>query len=333
MTQQIFAGVDVGGTNIKVGLVDSEGNILNKTSFPTKPEESASVGLQQAYETIIALLNDSKFPVADLIAIGLATPGPMDIASGSLLTPFNLPGWQHQNVREVLTDISGLPVAFNNDANAAAYGEFWLGSGRQFNSIVLITLGTGVGGGVIIDEVLLNGSHSHGAEIGHMLVEPGKDARLCSCGKTGHLEAYASATGLVKRAMVCLGGGRESSLSADESLTPLAVYQAANEGDELAIELISEVAFYSGTAIVSVAHLLDPQAIFIGGAMTFGGVESKIGKSFLDQIKIRVKECSLPSIPDHLTIDFATLGSDAGFIGAAGLAKQHQESLSHSQMR
>ena len=307
MTQKAFAGIDVGGTNIKVGLVDGEGNVLSKTSFPTKPAEPAEVGLREAFQKVEELLSDSAIPMDGLLAIGLATPGPMDIASGSLLTPFNLPGWQNQNVREKLAEISGYPVAFNNDANAAAFGEFWLGSGKHFDSMVLMTLGTGVGGGIIIDDVLLAGSHSYGAEIGHVVVEPGDDARVCTCGNRGHLEAYASATALVKRAKARLQAGVNSSLKPDESLTPLAVYHAAIEGDELARELISEIAFYAGTGIASVSRIIDLQAVFIGGALTFGGGESEAGRKFVQQTRNRIKNCSLPGLPNKLIIDLATL--------------------------
>ena len=137
--------------------------------------------------------------LTDAAHVGLVTPGTMDIASGMLLEPPNLPGWSYFPIRDRVSHHTGLPVAYANDANAAAYGEFWIGSGAAYSSMVLLTLGTGVGGGIITNGQLLDGANSHGGEIGHMIIEAGRDARLCACGGRGHLEAYCSATGLRAR--------------------------------------------------------------------------------------------------------------------------------------
>ena len=337
MNAPIFAGIDVGGTNIKIGLIDTEGTVIAQEKFPTQPKDHSDIALQESNRRIIAMLESCGIALHDLAGIGLATPGPMDAAHGKLLTPFNLPGWHHQEVRDAMQTISGKPVAFANDVDAAGFGEYWLGAGKQYSSVVMIALGTGVGGGIIIDDQMIAGAHGHGAEVGHMIVDPSEDARLCSCGKRGHLEAYSSATALVKNVRQKLEAGSSSVLQdiykqAPESLTPVDVFKAAQQDDQLALRTISDVAFHLGTGVVAIAHIIDPEAVLLGGAMSFGGNESPIGANFVEQIRNRVRNCSLPGIGSQLTIDFSVLGSDAGFIGAAGLAKkQHDATLQTQQ--
>ena len=326
MKQPIFAGVDVGGTNTKIGIITEDGTVISSGKFPTGPNLAPSHCLDNANQMIRELIQDSGLQYTDLAAVGLATPGPMDIPNGIVLTPFNLPGWRNTDVREILSNSTQRQVAFANDAGAAAYGEFWVGSGRHFDSIVLITLGTGVGGGIIIDGFSIDGFHSHGSEIGHMIVDTKDDARRCSCGGAGHLEAYASATGLVARCSDALTAGATSSLremiSDASPLSALMIFQAAEQGDQFAHEQVMETASYLAEGIVSLIHIIDPQAILLGGAMDFGGMESQTGRAFVQQIYDRARPKCLPMLADKLTIEFANLGSDAGFIGAAGLARK-----------
>ena len=322
MKQPIYAGVDVGGTNTKVGIVGENGDVVATTKFPTQPKMQPAVCLGNAADCIKQLLSDAGMEYNDLMSVGLATPGPMDIPNGMVLTPFNLPGWRHTNVQKTLADLTQRRVAFSNDAGAAAFGEYWVGSGRRFDSIILITLGTGVGGGIIINDFALDGAHSHGAEIGHMIVDPTENARTCACGGKGHLEAYASATALVARCKEALASGTQSLLSSDETITALEIYQAAQKGDALANSLITETANFLGDGIASLLHTVDPQAILLGGAMNFGGSESEIGRAFVEQICARAKPNCLPLLAEKMTVQYAKLGSDAGFIGAAGLARQ-----------
>ena len=329
MNQSIYAGVDVGGTNTKVGIVAENGEVIQSGKFATLPESPPTNCLENASTFIRKMLNDAGIDYSDLKAFGLATPGPMDIARGRVLTPFNLPGWRNVDVQNILANVTDRPVAFSNDASAAAFGEYWVGSGKQYDSIVLITLGTGVGGGIIVNDFSIDGTHSHGSEIGHMLVDSKEDARLCSCGSKGHLEAYASATGLVARCYEELGDGVQSTLQNqgdDNPISALMIFQAAEAGDEFANRLVTQTANYLGDAIVSLVHIIDPQAILLGGAMDFGGNESKTGKAFLKQIHDRARPNCLPLLAEKLTVEFANLGSDAGFIGAAGLARQLHKS-------
>ncbi|MEM9411538.1 MAG: ROK family protein, partial [Planctomycetota bacterium] len=264
-----------------------------------------------------------------IVGVGLATPGPMDIASGIITTPFNLPGWRHKNVRDILAGFVDRPVSFANDAGAAAFGEYWAGSGSDFESIILITLGTGVGGGIIINDLSIDGHHSHGAEIGHMMVDPSENARLCSCGKRGHLEAYASATAVVARCQELLPERKNSlvarMIEGGGRLSTLMIYQAAERKDAFAQELIDEAAYYLAIGVASLVHTVDPEAVLIGGAMTFGGDKSEVGLNFRESIRRQAAERSLPTLAEKLRVEFAELGSDAGFVGAAGLAKRDHD--------
>ena len=322
----VYAGVDVGGTNIKIGLVSDDGRTIAHTKFPTQQESGPQRAVDQAKVVIDQLLEESGISRSDLVAVGLGTPGPMDVANGILLTPSNLPAWHNFPIRDALSNATGLPVSYANDAAAAAYGEFWVGAGASHDSIVLITLGTGVGGGIIINGLSIDGHHSHGAEIGHMVVDTSPDARLCGCGRYGHLEAYASATAVVQRAEEGLASQRESSLNNEISeaspLSALMIARAAAAGDEFALEIVDETAHWLGRGITLLAHVIDPSAFFLGGAMDFGGNESELGQRFLSIIRSYVRENSFPVLGDNLCVEFAQLGGEAGYVGAAGLARQ-----------
>src|SRR5438046_2434818 len=188
-----FVGVDVGGTSIKGGVVDDAGRPLSSVSLDTEAARGQEHGLERMCETVIQAVKAAHLEQSQIAAVGVATPGTMDIPAGLILDPPNLKPWRHVPVRQSIAEAFGLPVAFQNDANAAAYGEYWAGAGREFRSMVLFTLGTGIGGGIVLGDRIVEGEHSHGAELGHMKIEL-RDARLCGCGKRGCLEAYASAT-------------------------------------------------------------------------------------------------------------------------------------------
>ena len=318
----LFVGIDVGGTNVKIGLIDDSGKILGNTAFPTEQEKGPEFALAKACEMVQGLLVDAGLDYSRVLSFGLGTPGPMDIPAGLILTPANLPGWRNFPVRETLARLSQRPVTFANDAAAAAFGEYWVGSGKAYSSIVLVTLGTGVGGGIIVDDVSIDGAHSHGAEIGHMVIDSRDDARVCSCGMKGHLEAYASATAVVARTLDRLLEGAASELTEDLSLTPLMVAKAATNGDELARQIVMETADYLAAGLSSLAHVIDPGAILIGGAMNFGGSQDALGSEFLERVRARVRSHTFPMVAKNLTIEFASLGSGAGFVGAAGLGRR-----------
>ncbi len=322
----LFAGVDLGGTNIKMGIVDSNGLTVAAHKFRTEGELGPVAAMQRTADQLTWLCEQTQIPSQEIVRVGLATPGTMDIPAGMILEPPNLPAnWRNFAIRDCLAQAVGKKVSYENDANAAALGEFWVGTGEEYNSIVLLTLGTGVGAGIIIDGVPLDGAHSHGGECGHIIVDSSTDARPCGCGQRGHLEAYCSATALVKRASEELAAGRTStlaSLPSDGQLSARKLAEAAGDGDELALELITELATHLGRGLVTIAHTVDPAAIILGGAMNFGGPHTNQGIRFLAQATQTFQQLAFPVLARRINIAFAQLGGDAGFVGAAGTARR-----------
>jgi glucokinase len=322
----LFLGCDVGGTNLKLGVVDDEGRVVGKTQIPTNEEAGPRDAVARARIAVDDLLGELGLSMKDLAAMGLATPGTMDIPQGLILHPHNLPHWYNFPIKKCVADAFGLPVTYANDANAAAYGEFWVGSGKVFHSIVLLTLGTGVGGGIIIGDLSIDGENSHGSECGHIIIDSSPTARMCGCGQPGHLEAYCSATALVKRAEQELNAKvRKTSLAnrvaSGEELTALMISAEAEIGDGLSSDLIQELATWLGLGIVTLMHVIDPGAVILGGAMNFGGQDAPVGAKFIERVRAVVSQHAFPIPAQRTTIDFATLGGDAGFIGAAGIAR------------
>lgn len=321
----LYAGVDLGGTNIKAALVDDTGRLIafhtEKTHAERGPEDAAA----RMGQSVHLLARTAGIATADIAGVGLGSPGPLDIPAGTIVRAGNLVGWDNFPLRECVAIHCGLPVTFANDANAAAYGEFWVGAARDQGSLVMVTLGTGVGGGIIIGDVNVEGAHSHGSECGHMIVDPFPTARMCPCGQLGHLEAYASAKSLVARAEEALaaggGGSLAAAVAAGEPLTPILVGREAEAGDSLAGELVRETGRWLGIGIVSIMHAIDPEVVLIGGAMTFGGESGPVGRAFLAQIRQEVCRRTFSTLAAETVIGFASLGGDAGSIGAAGLAR------------
>ncbi len=322
-----FAGVDVGGTNIKIGLVDDLGQTLAYDSISTDEHLGPQQAVERCAATIHELCEKIELPIGQVVRIGLGSPGTMCLKRGMLLDPPNLPNWHYFAIRDALQTAAAKPISFINDANAASYGEFWVGTGAKHDSLALLTLGTGVGGGIIIDGHLLNGMNSFGSECGHIIVDCRPDARLCVWGGgRGHLEAYASASAVAARADEALRLGAVSSLSQilmhGKAITAKRVYEAAMIGDEFSLGLIDETAMYLGVGVASIVHAVDPGLVVFGGAMNFGGTASPIGERFLDRVRAEFKERTFSHVYDGTTIDFATLGGDAGYLGAAGTARK-----------
>lgn len=322
---QVFLGIDVGGTNIKAGVVTGDGTVLSRASVPTERQQGPDHGIDQMAAAAHQAIQASDYELDQIPAVGLATPGTMDIPAGKLLEPTNLPGWDDFPVRQRLADRLERPTILQNDANAAAYGEYWAGSARDARSLVFYTLGTGLGGGIIIDDTIIEGIHSHGSECGHVIIEM-DNGRYCNSGQYGTLEAYCSATALLRLFNEAIEDGRQSSVTdrLDDvtALSPLLIAEEAEQGDELANELIMGMARCLGTGITSAVHVIDPEIVLLGGAMTFGRHESDLGRRFLQRVTEEFKARAFPTLGQSISIDYATLGGDAGFIGAAGCARR-----------
>lgn len=324
-TQPLYAGVDLGGTNIKAALVDDEGRLVAFHTEPThaaRGPEDAAARMGRAVHT---LASRAGVATADIARVGLGSPGPLDIPAGRIVKAGNLPGWDEFPLRDRVAAECGLGVTFANDANAAGYGELWVGSARGASSLVLLTLGTGVGGGIIIGDVNVEGAHSHGSECGHIIVDPSPSARPCPCGQLGHLEAYTSATSLKKMAMEALAADGTGSLAAavadGEELSPILIAREAAAGDSLANGVILEAARWLAIGIVTFMHTIDPEVVVIGGAMTFGREAHPVGRMFIGRVREEVHRRTFPVLARSTTIRYASLGGDAGSIGAAGLAR------------
>jgi glucokinase len=328
-----FVGVDVGGTSVKLGLLDNRGRTIAPGKYDNETTLGKEVAIERMAKAIGDLVASTGLAWDDIPIVGLATPGTMDLKAGMILDPPNMPGWEQFPIRDRLSEAIGKPVLFSNDATAAGFGEYWVGSGDQYGSLVLMTLGTGVGAGIIIDGRTIDGHHSHGSENGHTLVDLNDNARICGCGQPGHLEAYASATALVKRAKQWMDGGRVSTLSDrlrdGELLTTLMLSEEAEKGDALSLEVILEGAKYLAIGIVNVVHIIDPEVVVLGGAMNFGGESAPIGKQFIERVRQEFRGRTFPFLAERTKIGFAQLGGDSGYIGSAGIARESFLSTTH----
>jgi glucokinase len=321
----LFAGFDVGGTNIKIGVVDDQGRSLAYTSVITDEEHGPGDAAKRMADGLSKLISKHGIDKCEIVRAGLATPGPMDIPAGMLLHPGNLPHWHDAPIRDLVSNACGLPVTFANDANAAAYGEFWRGAGRNFHSMVLFTLGTGIGGGIVVGDLLIEGAHSCGGELGHLIIDCSDDAPLDTLGNRGSLESFCGSYAVLSRTLLALNSGRKSSLrnriGAGEELTPRMIAAEAESGDELSWDIIRETARYMAIGIVTSVHAIDPESVVLGGGMNFGGAGHPLGEKFLGVIRTEAKKRMIAALADKVSIDFAQLESDAGYIGAAGLAR------------
>ncbi len=312
-----FLGIDLGGTNIKSGVVDDLGQPISSVSLETEADRGPKWGLEKLAEAGRRAVVESGLDWSDIAAVGLGSPGTMDIQGGMLLDPPNLPGWENLPIRQLLGEALKKPTVLQNDANAAAYGEFWVGAGRDAESLVMFTLGTGIGCGIVDHGKIIEGRHSHGAECGHIVIQM-DSARQCSCGAFGHLEAYASATSLVKRALEALEADPDSLLRKhrdEETLTAGVIDEAADAGDPLAGRLMRETARYLAVGAVCLMHTIDPDMILFGGGMIASGPQ------LLTDIRAEIKQLAFPVPAARTRIEYAELGGDAGFIGAAGCAR------------
>jgi glucokinase len=312
-----FVGIDLGGTNIKSGVVDNEGRSLSSVSIQTRAENGPIAGVDSLAAAANKAVAESGIKWDRIAAVGLGSPGTMDLSAGMLIDPPNLPGWDNFPIRQRLADRLQKPTTFQNDANAASYGEFWVGAGKECRSQVMFTLGTGIGCGIVVDGTIIEGRHSHGAECGHIIIEM-ENGRQCSCGAYGHLEGYASATALVKRAHEALDGDTSPSLLRSlkhDALTSRAISEAADAGDDLARRLMRETARYLAVGAVSLMHTIDPDIVLFGGGMIAAG------QPFLEAIRTDIRAIAFPVPAAKTRIEYAQLGGEAGFIGAAGCAR------------
>ena len=305
-------GVDIGGTTCKIGLFETSGTLQEKWEIPTNTQEAGKYILSDVAASLKEKMKERGISSEDLEGIGVGIPGPVG-ADGVVPVCVNL-GWKHLDVARELGALMGeIPVKAGNDANVAALGEMWQGGGKGFTDIVMVTLGTGVGGGVIIDEKIVTGKHGLGGEIGHIHVRD-EETEHCNCGGVGCLEQVASATGIAREARRKMAACDTPSLmrKAGDQVTAKDVLDAAKEGDSLALEVMEVVGHYLGVALAGLALTVDPQMFVIGGGV------SKAGQYLVEVINRHYAKYMTIS-ENRGTIGLAKLGNDAGIYGAARL--------------
>ena len=326
-SERLFLGIGVGGTNVKVGLVDARGDVHAKAISATPslktPQRIVSHAIEFAYRELEKLGRGTS----DLAAVGMAVPGVLDTEEYRLREVVNLPGWLGEPLMEILSAASQLPSAVVNDANAAAYAEHSV-RGLERLSLALVTLGTGIGCGVVVRGSPYGGDHGCAGELGHIAVRFGSDALPCTCGSRGHLESYAGAAGVIarlRRELADLDPPQVPENLLADDLSPKEIAEAAEQGFAPCRHVIHETAQFVGQAVGMLGQVIDPAVVLLGGAMTFGGPKTKMGEYFLQSVRDTVRETTLVQVGGNVIIDFASLGNDAGLLGAAMVAKQRCE--------
>lgn len=300
-------GVDVGGTTVKIALFDEVGNLLDKWEIPSVTENEGVAVLPDTAASIKECMQRKGLKNQSIIGIGVGVPGPVD-DDGVVNECQNL-GWGVFNVREVLEELTRLPVRVGNDANVAALGECWKGGGKGCANLVMATFGTGVGGGIIIDGKPINGVHGAAGEIGHMVLDA-RETEVCNCGKRGCTEQYCSATGVVRLAKRYLAAqDTPSSLRSLEKLTAKDVFDAAKAGDSAAKEILEQVYDYMGQFLGTLCAVIDPEVVVMGGGM------SRAGQTLVDGANRYFPRYAFPATKG-VRFTLATLGNDAGTVGA-----------------
>ncbi len=307
-----YLGIDIGGTNIRFGIVNLRGKVLVRKRISTLKEQGKDVVLSRLLKAASSIIKESVYPAK---GIGIGCPGPLDAKKGVVLCPPNLPDWKNVPLIKIFKRRFKLPVYLENDANCAGLGESWQGAGKSARSMVLLTLGTGIGSALMLGRKLWKGE-GFASEFGHVSID--FLGPRCGCGNKGCLEAYASATAVVRRIKQALGRGRKSRFfkSSREDIIAASIFKAAARGDKLSKEIVDETGFYLGLAIANIANALNPEIVILSGGMI------KAGRPLFDKIRKTVKERALEEISCDLKILPAKLKDDAGLIGAAYLNVQ-----------
>ena len=302
-------GVDIGGTTVKIGLFTTEGELLEKWEIKTRTENHGEAILPDVAESLQNKMQEKNIRKSEVDGIGIGIPAPV-MEDGVVQKTANL-GWGYKEVTREMKELTGLPVAAGNDANMAALGEMWLGAGKGQKNMIMVTLGTGVGGGIMVNGKPLAGSHGAGGEIGHFCVNE-EETETCGCGNTGCLEQYASATGISRLARRRLERDDSPSSLRGSEISAKAVFDALKEGDAVAKEIVEEFGSYLGHALAAIAVITDPSVIVIGGGV------SKAGEILLEYVEKYFHEKAFFANQDTRFV-LAQLGNDAGICGAAKL--------------
>lgn len=316
MTDKKVIGIDLGGTTAKIGILNQAGEVVSKWSIPTDSSEEGKQIVPNIMNSLKENFKKQGLTASDILGIGMGSPGSVNRANGTVIGAYNLNWKTLQPIRKQIEEAFGVPFFIDNDANVAALGEQWVGAGNSEPNVSFITLGTGVGSGLIVDGHLVHGVNDSAGEIGHLTVEP--NGYECTCGKKGCLEQYASATGIVRLAhdMSKKENGESKLLNAiraDKKINSKIIFDYAKEGDEFSERVVDQFSYYLGLALSNVSNLLNPSTIVLGGGV------SKAGDYLVNKVNRIVQEFTFPPIRETTKIKIAELGNDAGMIGAASL--------------
>ena len=307
-------GVDLGGTTVKLAYFDQEGTMLSKWEIPTDTTQGGSHILPDIAAAIRGYIAENNIAFDSLIGVGIGVPGPVT-PDGIVNKCINL-GWGVFNIEKTLSDLTGLPVKAGNDATVATLGECWKGGGAGCKNMVMATLGTGVGGGIVVDGRVVHGSTGAGGEIGHMVLNR-NETEKCGCGKKGCVEQYCSATGIVRIAKQFLANREDaSSLRNVENLTCKDIFDASAAGDALAAEILESVYAYMGEFLANICNVVNPECVVLGGGV------SKAGQPLLEGVQRHFGKFVFHAAA-NVRFALATLGNDAGAYGAFQLVKEN----------
>lgn len=302
----LILAADVGGTNMRTALLNVKGEVLKSLKRPSLAHKGREALIKRLVQMFQDTLREGGADMRKIRGIGVGFPGPLDTERGIVFNPPNLKGWQEVHLKDILEQEMGRPVALENDANAAALGEYWKGAGRGTRSLVCLTLGTGVGGGVVLEGRVWHGAKGIAGEIGHMTLV--KNGRRCGCGNRGCLETYGSATGIITTMKGLL---ERHHIKPKEAITLERMGKWARAGDSLAQRAIKETGLSLGIGIANVANLLNPEMIVLSGGVT------NLGEYLFGPLREEVKKRALPKAVEGLKIVRAELGDNAGVVGAA----------------
>jgi glucokinase len=311
VTDKVVLGVDVGGTNVKAGLVAEDGTILTTMSWRTESDKGFSYFSQTLYQHMTEMVSRAGFRVQCLNAIGVGLPGFLDLETGILKRAVNLKWPLDVPVVKTLQDIFGVPVGMDNDGNLAALGEVWTGAGIGSKSALCVTIGTGVGGGIVLDGHVYRGVSAMAGEIGHLPMKP--DGELCNCGKRGCLETLASATALARMGE---RAGLKSFQGDDIQITAEDVFRYVSQGNKVAQEIVGQMVEWLARGLAQAANLLNPDVIVVGGGVV------QAGDALFSPLKQAFSQMALPRVVDSCKLVPAKLGTHAGMLGAARLGWQ-----------
>ncbi|UOQ47454.1 ROK family glucokinase [Gracilibacillus caseinilyticus] len=318
MEKDLMIGIDIGGTTVKHAIITSNGEMVSSWEIPTNLQNAGISIPTEIWASIDLKLKELDITKQQILGIGVGAPGFIEPETGIVAIAVNI-GWKDFRLKDLLEDLSGLPVLVDNDANIAALGENWQGSGDQVDNMLAVTLGTGVGGGIIANGHILSGANGTGAEIGHMIVEP--DGAPCNCGRNGCLETVTSATGIVRQAEELMDEGKAVKLQQRKarlsSITTKEIFECASEGDPDCQALLQYVFDVLGFSLANVAATVNPAKILIGGGV------SKAGDALLKPVKAAFEKYALARANEACTFGIAELGNNAGVYGGAYLVLQN----------